>query len=209
MDSNNIRGKILNFPKSLFSNKPKVQQNTQQVNAEVNNPVASESAPSQSNSQPAATLPPVPTAAPVNQVQPSVQAGFRSQPVILLIEDETLINRMYSKKLSDDGYEVVVATNGVDGVKYAKEKLPDMILCDIMMPEKDGLSTLNDLKADESTKSIPVVMLTNLADETYVTQALSLGAVSYLVKSQILPPDVVAKVKEVLEGSGKKPLVKA
>jgi len=134
-------------------------------------------------------------------------ADFRAKPIVLLIEDETLINRMYSKKLSDDGYECVVATNGVDGVTLANERKPDLILCDIMMPEKDGLSTLKDLKASDVTKSIPVVMLTNLADETYVNQALDMGAVSYLVKSQILPPDVVAKVKEVLEGTGKRPLM--
>jgi len=177
----------------------------------------------QSQNTPTITTPPVnvTTSVPTDPisaqpVEPSqvptpslIVSNFRAKPIILLIEDETLINRMYSKKLSDDGYDCPIATNGVDGLRLAKEKLPDLILCDIMMPDKDGLSTLKDLKTDESTKMIPVVMLTNLADETYVNQALSMGAVSYLVKSQILPPDVVAKVKEVLEGSGKKPLVKA
>ena len=128
---------------------------------------------------------------------------------ILVIDDERALLEDLISILQYADYEAGGALTGEDGLIIAADDHPDLILCDIMMPEKDGLSTLNDLKADESTKSIPVVMLTNLADETYVTQALSLGAVSYLVKSQILPPDVVAKVKEVLEGSGKKPLVKA
>lgn len=131
----------------------------------------------------------------------------RSKALILLIEDESLITNMYSKKLTLDGYDIIVAGTGEEGLKIAQEKLPDIILCDIMMPVKDGLSTLKDLKADEKTKSIPVVMLSNLADEKYVEQALEAGAVSYLVKSNILPADVVTKVKEILQASGKVNLI--
>lgn len=131
----------------------------------------------------------------------------RSKALILLIEDESLITNMYSKKLTLDGYDIIVAGTGEEGLKIAQEKLPDIILCDIMMPVKDGLSTLKDLKADGKTKSIPVVMLSNLADEKYVEQALEAGAVSYLVKSNILPADVVTKVKEILQASGKVNLI--
>ena len=70
--------------------------------------------------------------------------------------------------------------SGIDLIKLVKEKLPDLILCDVMMPEKDGLTTLKELKADESTKGIPVIMLSNLADQKYVDEALEVGAVSYL-----------------------------
>ena len=131
----------------------------------------------------------------------------RLRPLILIIEDESLISNMYSHKLSTDGYDVLNANNGNEGVKLAKENIPDLILCDIMMPDKDGLSTLKDLKSDESTKNIPVIMLSNLADDKYVMQALDMGAVSYLVKSNVLPPDVVIKVKEVLKGAGKESLL--
>lgn len=131
----------------------------------------------------------------------------RAKPLILIIEDESLITNMYSKKLSSDGYEVAIASNGEEGITNAKEKLPDIILCDIMMPEKDGLSTLKDLKANENTKGIPVIMLSNLADEKYIEQALEIGATTYLIKSNTVPSDVVSKVKEVLEASGKKTLV--
>ncbi len=125
---------------------------------------------------------------------------------VLLIEDETLLTQMYSKKLNEDGYDCTVADNGEIGVKMADEIVPDIILCDIMMPVKDGIETLKELKANPKTQNIPVIMLTNLSDEKYVEEALDLGAVSYLVKSQLVPADVVKKVKEVLEAQGKKNL---
>ncbi len=125
---------------------------------------------------------------------------------VLLIEDEALLTQMYSKKFEEDGYDCRIAENGEEGVKMAKEIIPHIILCDIMMPIKDGLTTLKELKDDETTKNIPVVMLTNLSENTYIEQALSIGAVSYLVKSQALPSEVVKKVKEVLTAQGKRNL---
>ncbi len=130
------------------------------------------------------------------------------KPKVLLIEDEALLTRMYSKKLDSDGYECFIAENGLDGVRLAKEKSPDIILCDIMMPVKDGITTLRELKEDEVTKNIPVIMLTNLSDDKYIEDALNIGAISYLVKSQLVPADVVKKVKEVLEAHGKKNLAR-
>lgn len=127
---------------------------------------------------------------------------------VLLIEDEPLINQMYAKKFKDDGYDCQVAEDGEEGVDKAQKMLPDIILCDIMMPVKDGVEALKELKEIDETKDIPVVMLTNLSDEKYVEQALDLGAISYLIKSQVVPADVVKKVKEILDASGKKNLTK-
>lgn len=129
------------------------------------------------------------------------------RPVILIIEDEGLLARMYSKKLEIDGYDCLSATNGQDGINVAREKNPDIILCDVMMPVMDGITVLKDLKANDKTKDIPVIMLSNLSDEKYVNQALELGAVSYLIKSKLVPADVVAKIKETLEAYGKKTLL--
>ena len=131
----------------------------------------------------------------------------RIKPVILIIEDEGLLARMYSKKLEIDGYDVVSASNGEEGIKLAVEKKPDIILCDVMMPVMDGISVLKKLKADDTTKSIPVIMLSNLAEDKYIDESLEIGAVSYLVKSKLVPADVVAKIKETLEATGKKSLL--
>lgn len=132
---------------------------------------------------------------------------MRSKPLVLIIEDEELLSQMYYMKLLHDGYDAVIANNGEEGVKKAHETKPDLILCDIMMPYKDGIAVLEELNADKELTDIPVVMLTNLSESQYVEEALQLGAVSYLVKSKIDPSDVVAKVKQVLGASGKLPLI--
>jgi len=114
---------------------------------------------------------------------------------------------MYAKKLELDGYDYLTAGNGEEGLKLAQEKLPDLILCDVMMPIKDGISILKDLKADVQTKSIPVIILSNLSKQEYVDEAMELGAVSYLIKSKVLPSEVMKKLKEILTASGAEPLV--
>lgn len=127
----------------------------------------------------------------------------KDKPLILIMEDEGLISRMYSKKLEVDGYDCLVADNGKIGFDLAQENNPDLILCDIMMPEQDGITTLTKLKEDDDLKSIPVIMLTNVAQDQYIERAIDLGAASYLVKSQLVPADVVKKIKEILLATGK------
>lgn len=131
---------------------------------------------------------------------------LRSKPLILIIEDEGLLSRMYSKKLIKDGYDCEVAENGEEGLKVAKEKKPDLIICDIMMPKMDGITVLSKLKESSDTKEIPVIMLTNLSDEEYIEKALEMGAVSYLVKNKLVPADVVTKIKEILRAQNKRTL---
>ena len=125
---------------------------------------------------------------------------------VLLVEDEDLLTQMYSRKFKADGYECHIAENGEKGVKIANEIKPDIILLDIMMPVKNGIEALKELKESQTTKDIPVIMLTNMSDEQYVEEAINLGAISYLVKSELRPADVVKKVKEILQAQGKKNL---
>jgi diguanylate cyclase len=120
---------------------------------------------------------------------------------VLLIEDEDLLTLMYAQKLNSDGYECNIAEDGVVGMKMAKKILPDIILCDIMMPKKDGIRTLQELKKDKRTKDIPVIMLTNLHEKDYTKKALELGAESYLIKTETTPTDVVKKVKKFLNSN--------
>lgn len=126
----------------------------------------------------------------------------RTSPVILLIEDDGLIIRMYSKKLEMDGYEVITANNGEEGLKLIKEVSPDLVLCDVMMPVMNGFELLEVVKSDNKLKDTSFVMLTNLSDEDQAERAIELGALTYLVKSEILPADVVSKVKELLKATG-------
>ena len=117
---------------------------------------------------------------------------------ILIVEDDPLMSRMYQKTFVFEGYQVELAEDGQEGVNKAKSDKPNLILLDIMMPKMDGIKALEALKADESTKNIHVVMLTNLSESTRAEEALSKGAIRYIIKSENDPKQVIDLVKEVL-----------
>lgn len=118
---------------------------------------------------------------------------------VLIIEDEEMLVNMYISKFTKEGYQAEKASNGRIGLEQAKTIKPDIILLDIMMPEMDGFMVLKDLKADSTTKSIPVIMLTNLGQEEDIEKGNKLGATDYLVKANLTPAQVVEKVKEILK----------
>ena len=78
---------------------------------------------------------------------------------ILLIEDDRALRENTEELLELSGYSMITAPNGKIGIQLAKEKLPDIIVCDIMMPEVDGYGVLKDLSSDEKTKHIPFIFL--------------------------------------------------
>jgi len=125
---------------------------------------------------------------------------------IFIIEDDPLMIRMYEKAFKLSGYEVEVAFDGEDAINKLKamETKPTMMLLDIMMPKMSGFDVLRTIKEDADLKTIPVVVLTNLAGQDDAEKALELGAVLYLVKSQYDPKEIVDKVKEILSGYTKK-----
>jgi len=120
---------------------------------------------------------------------------------ILIVEDDPLMSRMYHKIFTFEHYEVETAADGQEGVDKAKSVKPDLMLLDIMMPKMNGLEALDKLKADPETKSIPVVMLTNLAGQQDAEMALQKGAIKYLIKSDYEPKQVSDMVKEILSGN--------
>lgn len=119
---------------------------------------------------------------------------------ILIIEDDRYISKMYQLKLSLDGFDVQVADNGRIGVDKVKEFKPDIILTDILMPEMDGFEVIKMVKADEDSKTIPILIMSNLGQEDHIQKGLELGALGYIVKSQYTPSKVVDKIKEILAG---------
>ncbi|RJQ35201.1 response regulator [Candidatus Parcubacteria bacterium] len=122
---------------------------------------------------------------------------------ILLIEDEEMLANMYEVKFKNEGFELIKALDGSQGLEMAKATKPDFILLDIIMPKIDGFSVLKSLKEDESTKSIPVMMLTNLGQDEDIERGKQMGAVGYLVKANITPAEVVESVKLELSKLGK------
>jgi|SRR6185369_14274180 len=119
---------------------------------------------------------------------------------LLIVEDDPLMSRMYQKIFTFEGYEVEMAGDGQEGLDKARAIKPTLMLLDVMMPKLNGLQVLEKLKADPETKSIPVIMLTNLAGEQDAEAALAKGAIKYIIKSEYEPKEVADMVKEVLAG---------
>jgi CheY-like chemotaxis protein len=118
---------------------------------------------------------------------------------ILFVEDETAIQKTLGESLRNKGYDVQSALDGEIALKLVKNEKPDLILLDIILPKKNGLEVLEELRKDKSTKDIPVIILTNLENIGEVERAIELGATTYLVKANYSLDEVIEKVKKALE----------
>ena len=118
---------------------------------------------------------------------------------VLIIEDEPALLDIYSTKLSLNGFNVVQAKDGIEGVEAALHDGPDIVLLDVLLPFKDGFEVLQDLKSHPKTKAIPVIILSNLGQEYEVKRGLALGAECFLTKANLTPNRVVEEVNRVLE----------
>jgi len=116
-----------------------------------------------------------------------------------MIEDDIFLRKVYRDQFTRNDIEFIEATNGVEGMSKAQSEKPDLILLDLMLPRKNGFDVLRDLKKNSKTKKIPVIILTNLSQDIDVTEGLALGAVDYLVKTDLRLSDVVEKVKKWLK----------
>lgn len=118
---------------------------------------------------------------------------------IAIIEDDPTISQMYRMKFEADGFDVRVANNGQIGIDIVKSFQPDIILLDIQMPEVNGAEALKRIRQSESSKTTPVIVLTNLGEEEAPQEMRSLGIHSYIVKANYTPRQVVTHVKEAVE----------
>lgn len=118
---------------------------------------------------------------------------------ILIVEDESTLQRALSDFLNLEGFEVVNALDGESGISEAKKEKPDLILLDIILPKKDGYEVIDELKKEEETKNIPIILLTNLETSENITRAFEKGVTNYLIKSDYKLEDIVKKIKELLK----------
>lgn len=118
---------------------------------------------------------------------------------VVLVEDDDVLLRMYQEKLESEGYVVFTAANGADGLEMIKQHLPAVVLSDIMMPGTNGLQMLEQKRQveDERVRAVPVIMLSNLADQEYKDKAMELGAVDFFDKED--PSVVITKLREFLQ----------
>jgi DNA-binding response OmpR family regulator len=101
---------------------------------------------------------------------------------VLLVDDEPDVLRILKKRLEAEKYEVETAGDGVEGLEKAIASLPNVILLDVMMPNKDGFSLLSEMQADERLRRIPVIMVTAKAETNDIFKGQYLGAIDYLIK---------------------------
>jgi len=118
---------------------------------------------------------------------------------ILIIEDEPTLQKTMSVALTQEGYDVKNALDGEIGLKLAKELKPDLILLDLILPKVDGFEALEELKNNDLTKDIPIIVLTNLESTQEIERALVMGATTYLVKANYDLKDIIQKIKETLK----------
>lgn len=117
---------------------------------------------------------------------------------ILLVDDDVYIRDLYTEVLKDEQYDVSIAADGEEALNMIGQGPFDLILLDVMMPKVDGIQVLNKIKADEKTKNVPVLMLTNFGQEDLIKQAVTLGSTDYLLKYNLTPGEMTAKVKGIL-----------
>lgn len=118
---------------------------------------------------------------------------------ILFIEDESALQRAISEIVKNNKeFSMLSAMDGETGIRMAKAELPDIVLLDLILPKKDGFAILKDLKEDEKTANIPVIILTNLEGSRDVEHAIELGAHTYLVKTNYNISEVLEKIRQTL-----------
>ena len=117
---------------------------------------------------------------------------------ILIIEDDVSLYTMYATELGLKAYDVSNVADGATAVEAIKTRTPDLILLDLMLPGKNGLEILQEIKSLPETKDIKVVMLTNFGNDENISKALELGAEDYIMKYNIVPSELSDKVASIL-----------
>lgn len=120
------------------------------------------------------------------------------KPIVLVVEDDPRLLRVYQAKLGQQGWTVLTAADGEVGSQLAIEKHPQVVLLDLMLPKKDGFGVLTDLKNDPGSANVKVLILSNLGQQADIDRGKVLGAKEYMVKSDFSLDAIIAKVKAYL-----------
>ena len=115
---------------------------------------------------------------------------------ILVGEDDTFYAKIFQLKLTKEGYDVCIASNGEEVVALSRSYKPKLILLDLIMPRKNGFDALAELQNDTSLSSIPVIVFSNLSQDEDIAKATSLGAKHYMVKSNVSIQEMLEAVKK-------------
>lgn len=117
---------------------------------------------------------------------------------ILVVEDDTYLANAYRVKLTKAGFEIKNAFDGVEAIEALQTYAPDLIILDIVMPKKDGFVTLEEIKANEKTRNIPVILASNLGQKEDMDKGIRLGAVDFFVKTDFSLNRLIDKINSIL-----------
>jgi two-component system, OmpR family, alkaline phosphatase synthesis response regulator PhoP len=117
---------------------------------------------------------------------------------VLLVDDDQALQTVFSTALKTDGFQIVNAYDGKSALDVAKTEKPDLILLDQVLPDIQGNEILKTLKAEAETANIPVAMLSNFGQNDLIQEAISAGALDYILKYQVEPQDLVKKIKSLV-----------
>lgn len=123
---------------------------------------------------------------------------------ILIVDDEEILRKIYSDRLTFEGFQVDTAANGEEALTKIQTTVPNLILLDILMPKLNGLQVLEKLNTVPAWKAIPVIVLSNVANDENIKKALTLGAKDYLLKTNFSPNEIINKIKTLLNTEVKK-----
>lgn len=118
---------------------------------------------------------------------------------ILIIEDDKFLRELIGQKLLKEGYDIVDAVDGEQGIKSIKNEKPDLVLLDLILPGVDGFEVLTKIKEDSKIAQIPVIILSNLGQKDDIEKGLKMGAVDYLIKAHFTPGEIIGKIKLILK----------
>ena len=137
---------------------------------------------------------PSPVAQPANSIS---AASAIKKPLILIVEDEAFLTNLLSLRFQKESFEVAQAFSGAEALKQLSEITPDIILLDLIIPDKTGFEVLEEISQNPSWRDIPVIIVSNLGQESDIERGKSLGAVDYYVKARLSIDELVKKVKDL------------
>ncbi len=117
---------------------------------------------------------------------------------ILIIEDDKFLRKLMGQKLINEGYNVLEASDGEEGLTKAKNDKPDLVLLDLVLPGINGFEVLSRMKKEPALSQVPVIILSNLGQKEEMGKGLKLGAVDYLIKAHFTPGEIIEKIKAFL-----------
>ena len=118
--------------------------------------------------------------------------------LILIVEDEPILQEMYQQRFEQAGFKVITANDGEEGLEQTRKLKPDLILLDILMPKKNGLDLLKNIRQESEIAQTKVVAFSNFDDQKSKDAATELGVVEYLIKTNYTPTEVVEEIKKQL-----------